>query len=154
MVLFLGVAASALPPVVRLVLGGSSAQPRAMGPVPGSLRRQWSSARWQQLPVLGRIGVGKLSRLVLGSSEDCVAVVGPPRVGKTMGILVPQVQIWGGSVVAGSTKPDVMEATAPRRFALARRHCGQVVAWAPTAPGFVTGGVSEVGWSPLAGCSD
>ncbi len=39
-------------------------------------------------------------------------MVGPPRVGKTAGVLIPQALMWAGALVSTSAKPDVLRATA------------------------------------------
>jgi type IV secretion system protein VirD4 len=127
-------------------------EPRGgLGSVGGSLRQR-PNGRWQERPFLGWVGWGPFARMVMGTPEDCVAVVGPPRVGKTQGVLIPQLLLWGGPVVSASTKPDVLAATLGRRRELAAAHGGRVVLWAPTAPITPPAGVEVVGWSPLAGC--
>lgn len=122
-----------------------------LGGVDASLRQR-PNGRWQERPFLGWVGWGPLARMVMGTPEDCVAVVGPPRVGKTQGVLIPQLLLWGGPAVSASTKPDVLGATLARRRELAAAHGGRVLLWAPTAPGGPPPGVEAVGWSPLAGC--
>jgi type IV secretion system protein VirD4 len=92
-------------------------------------------------------------RLVVGTPEDSVGVVGPPRAGKTAGVLIPQLLLWGGPAISASTKPDVMRATAGRRWQLADRLAGRVYVYAPTETGLVEG-VRPMRWSPLAGCAD
>jgi type IV secretion system protein VirD4 len=124
---------------------------RGAGGVPRGLRQR-ASMRWQERPFLGWAGWGPLRRVVMGTAEDCVAVVGPPRVGKTQGVLIPQILLWGGSVASASTKRDVMAATLARRRMLAMAHGGRVMLWAPTASGGPSAGVETVGWSPLDGC--
>jgi type IV secretion system protein VirD4 len=149
LVLFVaGIAAAGLAIASRLL---RSSDYRAAGPVPGGLAR-WPRQEWQERPFLGWTGIWPLRRMVLGSSEDCVAVIGPPRVGKTQGVLIPQALLWGGSLVSASTKPDVLEATARRRQQLAAAHGGRVALWAPTVHRTLPDGVEAVGWSPLAGC--
>jgi hypothetical protein len=63
-------------------------------------------------------------RLAAGTSEDSIGVVGPPRVGKTMGVIIPQLLLWAGPAISTSTKPDVLRATAGWRLELARRYGG------------------------------
>jgi type IV secretory pathway TraG/TraD family ATPase VirD4 len=82
-----------------------------------------------------------------------VAIVGPPRVGKTAGVLIPQAALWGGALVSTSTKPDVLRATIGRRLELARQHGGAIHVYAPTATGTIEG-LQPIRWSPLAGCRD
>ena len=109
---------------------------------------------WQRRPFLGwcRSWLG-LPRLAVGSEEDSVGIVGPPRVGTTAGVLVPQALMWEGALISTSTKPDVLRATAGRRFELARQRGGDVYVYAPTAGGPVEGLV-PIRWSPLAGCAE
>ncbi len=123
---------------------------RAVGRVPGGLRQRPSIHR-QERPFLGWSGAGPFSTLLMGGSEDCVAVIGPPRVGKTQGVLIPEAMLWDGPAVVASTKRDVIDATAASRRALADAHGGRALLWAPTAQ--AVGPVEAVGWSPLAGCA-
>src|SRR5215471_17451594 len=58
----------------------------------------------------GRSWLG-VSRFAFGRAEDSVAIVGPPRVGKTAGVLIPQLAMFAGPAVCTSTKPDVLSAT-------------------------------------------
>src|SRR5579871_1273447 len=51
-------------------------------------------------------------------AESTVLVVGPPRSGKTSRLVIPSVLDAPAAVVSTSTKPDVLEATAFRRYAL------------------------------------
>jgi len=109
---------------------------------------------WRERPFFGwgRDWLG-WSCFALGTPEDSVAIVGPPRVGKTAGVLVPQALMWGGPLVSTSTKPDVLRATAGRRLQLAAPLGGSVYVYAPTALGTVEG-LQPIRWSPLAGCQD
>jgi type IV secretion system protein VirD4 len=129
---------------------GSSAELRGAGRVPAGLGR-WPTTRRRQRPFLAWSGTGPLARLLTASPEDGVAVIGPPRVGKTQGVLIPEVLLWEGAVVSASTKSDVVEATAGNRSALAAEHGGRAMVWAPTATAPV-GTVESVGWSPLSNC--
>lgn len=109
---------------------------------------------WRMRPFFGwgRSWLG-LPRFAFGREEDSVAIVGPPRVGKTAGVLIPQASMWAGPLVSTSTKPDVLRATAGRRLELARRFGGGVHVYAPTATGAVEQ-LQPIRWSPLAGCED
>ena len=100
----------------------------------------------------GRNWLG-FSRFAFGGSEDSVAVVGPPRVGKTAGVLIPQLAMFDGAAVVTSTKADVLRATCGRRLELARQHGGNISVYAPTAAGSIEG-LQPIHWSPLAGCRD
>jgi type IV secretion system protein VirD4 len=109
---------------------------------------------WRERPFIGwcRGWLG-FSRFAFGTHEDSVGIIGPPRVGKTAGLLIPQAAMWGGALVSTSTKPDVLRATAARRLELAELHGGSVYVYAPTATGRVEG-LQPIRWSPLAGCRD
>jgi type IV secretion system protein VirD4 len=85
--------------------------------------------------------------------EDSVGIIGPPRRGKTMGVITPQLELWEGPAIATSVKPDVLRATAARRLELARANGGDVYVYSPMARGPVEG-LIPVRWSPLAGCRD
>src|SRR5215472_7095378 len=115
-----------------------------------------AAVAWRERPFFGwgRDWFG-CSCFALGTSEDSVAIVGPPRVGKTAGVLIPQALMWAGPLISTSTKPDVLRATAGRRFELARRQGGHggVYVYAPTAIGPVEG-LQPMRWSPLAGCRE
>lgn len=76
--------------------------------------------------------------------EHCVLVLGPPRSGKTSGIVVPNVLAACGSVVAASTKQDVLLDTAR-----ARRRVGECMLFDPSGRTVAPDGVELVGWSPL-----
>ncbi len=77
-------------------------------------------------------------------AEDCVLVVGPPRAGKTGGIVVPNVVAACGSVLVASTKPDVL-----LECAAARRRLGPCMLYDPSGKVQAPAGVDRVGWSPL-----
>jgi len=79
-----------------------------------------------------------------------VLLLGPPRSGKTAGVVVPTVLAHDGPAVSTSTKPDVLLATRHIRSRL-----GCVWRFDPTGTG-ASGveGVNELRWSPVAGsCS-
>lgn len=121
--------------------------------IPPRLSRR-AAVVWRERPFLGwSRGWFGVSRFAFGGDEDSVAIVGPPRVGKTTGVLIPQAAMWSGSFISTSTKPDVLRATAGRRLALARRHGGDVHVYAPAEAGPVEG-LRPIRWSPLAGCRD
>lgn len=88
-----------------------------------------------------------------GRQQDTVAIVGPPRAGKSSGILIPQLALWAGPAVTTSTKLDVIQATLYRRRQLAERNGGQVHVYAPTQAGPVAG-IAPMRWSLLQGCED
>jgi type IV secretory pathway TraG/TraD family ATPase VirD4 len=91
--------------------------------------------------------------IYLGQGEDApwwagpqrsTLVLGPPRSGKTSALVVPNVLAAEGPVLATSTKPDVMEATAPWRG-----RDGWTFLFDPSGEVACPPGVERVGWSPL-----
>ena len=76
-------------------------------------------------------------------SERAVLLLGPPRSGKTSGVIIPGVLSHTGPVVSTSTKPDVARATAR-----ARSRFGRVWVFDPTGanPG---AGSEQLRWSPV-----
>src|SRR5947209_918827 len=113
-------------------------------------------ATWMQRPFLGwaRSWWGG-SSWVVGTDGDTTGVVGPHGSGKTFGVLIPQLLLWGGPAVSTSTKPDVIRATAGRRWRLAEETGGRIHVYAPTAgPDELVEGLRPIRWSPLAGCQD
>jgi type IV secretion system protein VirD4 len=114
----------------------------------------------QGVPWLDGIFVGWLAAgrsswsMLVASQEDSVAVLGPPRVGKTSGVLIPAAMTWPGSLISASTKPDVLKATRGRRLSHAVVHDGDVYVYAPTERREHIAGARCVGWSPVSGCED
>jgi hypothetical protein len=92
--------------------------------------------------------------LIVASEEDSIAVLGPPRVGKTSGVLIPQALTWAGALISASTKPDVLHATRGRRAEVARHHGGGVYVYAPTDSREEIEGVPNIRWTPTSGCED
>jgi type IV secretory pathway TraG/TraD family ATPase VirD4 len=83
---------------------------------------------------------------VWGSVEDSFLILGPPRSGKGVHLVIPHTLDAPGPVLVTSTRPDTLQAT----FAV-RRQQGPVIAFdpqqlAPQAP--------RLRWSPTRGCSD
>lgn len=97
------------------------------------------------------IGRDVQSRAQIWSSlEDSLLVVGPPRSGKTAGVVVPTVAAYPGPVVSTSTRPEVARLTAE-----ARTGRGPCVVFAPQAPDSSPApGVEPLRWSPSSGCDD
>lgn len=81
--------------------------------------------------------------------EHSTLVLGPSRSGKTTSFVVPNVLSASGSVLATSTKPDVL-----RRTAAARSSSGWCLLFDPGGEVEVPDGVHRVGWSPVAGARD
>lgn len=77
--------------------------------------------------------------------QRAVLLLGPPRSGKTSGVIVPGLLSHDGAVVSTSTKPDVLTATAG-----ARSRAGKVWEFDPTGKAWA--GVGErLRWSPVFG---
>ncbi len=81
---------------------------------------------------------------------ECSALVlGPPRIGKTSTMIVPNVINAPGAVVTTSTKREVMNATLSWRSAI-----GTCYVFDPASDVPVPAGAEELRWSPIIGCED
>jgi type IV secretion system protein VirD4 len=76
--------------------------------------------------------------------DEAILVLGPPRSGKTQGIIIPSIVSADGPVVATSTKNDVMDATYR-----VRRLVGQVWLFDPSGEVTPPPGVRALRWSPV-----
>jgi type IV secretion system protein VirD4 len=90
-------------------------------------------------------------RKIWASVEDSILVIGPPRSGKGLHLVVNAIRDAPGAVVTTSTRPDNIAATIHARGAL-----GPVAVFDPQR---LTAGISEVNglgvrWSPIRGCED
>ena len=81
---------------------------------------------------------------VTSRAEQALLVIGPPRSGKTRGVVVPNVLIAQGPVISTSTKPDVMAATLTQR-----QENGPCWLYDPTGTTPMPKGVEPLRWSPL-----
>ncbi len=81
------------------------------------------------------------------SVEDSVVVLGPPRAGKGMNLVIPFILDAPGAVVTTSTRPDNLAATIT-----ARSRVGPVAVFDPQ--GLAAGVVGGLRWSPVRGCAD
>jgi type IV secretion system protein VirD4 len=86
---------------------------------------------------------------VWAGAERATLVLGPPRSGKTSSLVIPNILLSDGPVVSTSTKPDVMQATAP-----ARCSDGWAFLYDPSGEVPCPRGVERVGWSPLASAAE
>lgn len=82
---------------------------------------------------------------VWASVEDSIMVIGPPRSGKGLHLVIPAILDAPGAVVVTSTRPDNLTATMR-----ARRRIGPVALFDPQhlAAGLPAG----LRWSPIRGC--
>ncbi len=92
------------------------------------------------------LGAGAVGPAWAGG-EQAVLVLGPPRSGKTSGLVVPTILGAPGAVVSTSTKPDVLRITAP-----SRRRDGRCLLYDPSGTVEAPAGVERVRWSPVNGC--
>jgi type IV secretory pathway TraG/TraD family ATPase VirD4 len=85
------------------------------------------------------------SQLRFSRSERAVLLLGPPRSGKTSGVIIPTLLSHTGPAVATSTKPDVFRATR-----LPRAMSGRLWVFDPTGTTSDSPGTSELRWSPVS----
>src|SRR5580765_767537 len=81
------------------------------------------------------------------SVEDSLVVLGPPRAGKGLHLVIPMILDAPGAVLTTSTRPDNLAVTLRRRSAR-----GPVAVFDPQ--GMATGISSATRWSPIRGCQD
>jgi len=81
------------------------------------------------------------------SVEDSIVIVGPPRSGKGLHLVIPSILDAPGAVITTSTRPDNLTATLTAREAI-----GPLVVFDPQclAPGIR----SAARWSPIRGCEN
>jgi type IV secretion system protein VirD4 len=89
------------------------------------------------------LGLDKGGDWRFARSQRAVLVLGPPRSGKTTGVIVPALLCHSGPAVSTSTKPDVLAASAG-----ARSRVGKLWEFDPIGTGWA--GVGErLRWSPV-----
>lgn len=93
---------------------------------------------------LGRDGLTRQS--VWGSVEDSYIVLGPPRAGKGVHLVIPLTLDAPGAAIVTSTRPDVLRATWARR----REH-GPAALFDPQD---LSGQGNTLRWSPVRGCAE
>ena len=91
-----------------------------------------------------RIGTSK-GREVWASVEDSILLIGPPRSGKGLHIVIPAILDAPGAVVTTSTRPDNLTATLH-----ARQRIGPVAVFDPQH--LADGVPAGLRWSPIRGC--
>jgi len=81
------------------------------------------------------------------SVEDSIVILGPPRSGKGLHLVIPSILDAPGAVITTSTRPDNLTATLRAREAI-----GPVAVFDPQrlAPGIP----SSTRWSPIRGCEN
>jgi len=99
---------------------------------------------WWGIP-LGWAGAER----VFAGPEHATLVIGPPRSGKTIGVVVPTIIGAPGAVVATSTKADIVERTLAWRS-----YAGTCWYFDPSGTTTAPPGTTPARWSPLAGCQD
>lgn len=92
------------------------------------------------------LGVGATHReWVTADPEHAVMILGPPRSGKTTGIVVPAILSAIGPVVSTSTKLDVFQATSGFRS-----RNGNIWVYDPSGEEPVPDGAQRLRWSPVS----
>lgn len=84
---------------------------------------------------------------VWASVEDSILLIGPPRSGKGLHIVIPAILDAPGAVVTTSTRPDNLTATLR-----ARKKVGPVAVFDPQH--LAEGVPAGLRWSPIRGCDD
>ncbi|HXA29331.1 MAG TPA: type IV secretory system conjugative DNA transfer family protein [Candidatus Angelobacter sp.] len=123
--------------------------PIGLRPLLPWLRRRLDAAAWGIPPF--RILLGYKGRSwVSAPRQVATLVIGPPRSGKTSGVIIPNVLTWDGPVVITSTRRDVLDACQGGRSRRGEVWCfdpvGVVAASTPST-------VRRLDWSPLRGSS-
>ena len=129
--------------------------------------RSHGSSRWADVRDLSRLGralppdhlagdgvvFGFFHRRVIQTpAEDNALLLGVQRSGKTSSVVVPTLLAWSGSVVATSTKEELVSLTAKHRATL-----GPVSVFAPLdrdTSWLEQLGLSAATWNPIASLSD
>ena len=109
------------------------------------LRPSWESPAPQDVGYL--LGASRGTK-VWASVEDSILLIGPPRSGKGLHVVINAILDAPGAVVTTSTRPDNLTATLRAR----RRKGGPVSVFDPQhlAEGIPAG----LRWSPIRGCDD
>jgi type IV secretory pathway TraG/TraD family ATPase VirD4 len=90
------------------------------------------------------LGAGDDGQWRFARPERAVLLLGPPRSGKTSGVIIPAVLAHAGPAVVTSTKPDVARAAAR-----ARARDGRVWMFDPTGTSSPPAGLEQLRWSPV-----
>lgn len=126
-------------PEIRKVASGRALRRRA-----ATLR---PSLRKPAEPEVGYLLGRAKGRRVWASVEDSMLLIGPPRSGKGLHVVINAILDAPGAVVTTSTRPDNLTVTLT-----ARQGVGSVAVFDPQhlAPGLPAG----LRWSPVRGCED
>lgn len=130
----------AAPAEVKAHLGERAVRTRA------ATVRPSIDARSAAMPQVG-ISLGRdvvSGTLLYGSHEDSYLVVGPPRSGKGVSVIIPGVADTPGAAVVTATRPDTLRATGKLRAG----H-GPVAVFDPQD---ISGWAERLAWSPVHGC--
>lgn len=152
--------------LVLVVIAGGVALFLLRRRLPAVRLRRLSDAPARQQPARATLAesfgpfVGKAEhgdRLVTVSAEDTIGVVGPPRCGKTAGILIPQAMMWAGPMISVSVRDDILRAIADQRARIAAPHGGRIMVFDPAGSSAaevqrMAGRDLTMRWSPIAGC--
>ncbi|MDF1605899.1 type IV secretory system conjugative DNA transfer family protein [Nocardioides sp. YIM 152315] len=126
----------------------STASRKALLQRAGTLRPSLSRAEPEDVGYL--IGTSH-GREIWASVEDSILVIGPPRSGKGLHLVINSILDAPGAVVTTSTRPDNIATTIA-----ARRARGPVAVFDPQRLTAGLGAVegAAVRWSPIRGCED
>jgi type IV secretion system protein VirD4 len=142
----LGMAFAAVAGVLERAVSG----PTGLRPLLPRLRRGPNPAAWGLPPFRIMLGI-KGRAWVTAPRQTGTLVIGPPRSGKTSGVIIPNVLAWTGPVVVTSTRRDVLDACYDLRSQRGQVWCfdpiGIVAATMPPT-------VRRLDWSPLRGSAD
>ena len=115
--------------------------------VPSPPAEAWDFPEVPGRPWFGLYAGDGINGYCYAPREGSMLVIGPPRSGKTSGIVIPAVLDAPAAVVSTSTKPDVLEATVFRRWAI-----GNCFVFDPTGSMTIPAGTYPLRWSPIVGC--
>ena len=122
------------------------ASPQALMKKAATLRPSLAGEKAQPEDVGYLLGTSKGGQ-VWATVEDSILLIGPPRSGKGLHVVINAILDAPGAVITTSTRPDNLTATLK-----ARQEKGEVAVFDPQrlAPGLPAG----MRWSPVRGCQD
>ena len=120
--------------------------PKALEKRGKDLRPQLAAERKPKaVDVAWKVGMSRFIEIFI-SIEESVLLLGPPRSGKGLRVLIDAILDWPGPLITTSTTTDNLRATRARRAQL-----GQVYVFDPQK---LTGEANQVKISPITGCED